>query len=131
MTRSEAREKAFFILFEKIFNDDLPVSQIIDDAESNDFIKINNFARNILDITEANQAEIDALISENSRGWNITRLPKVSLAILRLAIGEMKYCDEVPVGVSVNEAVELTKKYGTPDDASFVNGILGTISKSL
>ena len=65
------------------------------------------------------------------RGWAIHRLPKVSLAVLRLAIAEMLYIDDVPCGVSVNEAVEIVKKYGTSDDASFVNGVLGSIAKSL
>ncbi len=131
MTRSEAREQAFFVLFEKIFDEQSSISQIIENAEEGELIKINAFAKNILVAVESNQDIIDTLISDNSKGWSISRLPKVSLAILRLAIGEMKYCDEVPVGVSVNEAVELTKKYGTAEDASFINGILGTVSKTL
>ena len=75
--------------------------------------------------------EIDRLISENSVGWSIKRISKTALCILRLAIYEMKYFDEIPVSVSINEAVELCKKYATNDDASFVNGILATVSKSL
>ncbi len=131
MTRSEAREQAFFVLFENIFDESSTISEIITSAEDGELIKINNFARNILSAVEENKNEIDKIIDENARGWSINRLPKVSLAILRLAIGEIKYCDEVPVGVSVNEAVELTKKYGTSEDASFINGILGTVSKAV
>ncbi len=131
MTRSEAREQAFFVLFEKIFNDDSTITEIVESAEDSELIKVNNFARNILSAVESNADSVDNIINENSRGWNISRLPKTSLAILRLAIGEMLYVDEVPAGVSVNEAVELAKKYGTADDASFVNGILGTVAKAL
>ena len=78
-----------------------------------------------------NIEEIDGIISENSVGWSIKRISKTALCILRLAIYEMKYFDEIPVSVSINEAVELCKKYATNDDASFVNGILATVSKSL
>ncbi len=131
MTRSEAREQAFFVLFEKIFDDEKSITQIIGAAEDSELIKVNTFARSILTAVENNIDSIDAIIGENTRGWNISRLPKVSLAVLRLAIGEMTYIDEVPAGVSVNEAVELTKKYGTSEDAAFVNGILGTIAKAL
>lgn len=130
MTRSEAREQAFFVLFEKIFNNDLTISQIIDNAQEAELIKINGFAEKTLKTVEANSEAIDNLIETNSKQWALDRLPKVSLAILRLAIGEIKFSEEIPEGVAVNEAVELAKKYGTAEDASFVNGLLGTIIKA-
>ncbi len=130
MTRSEAREQAFFVLFEKIFNDDLTISEIIDNAQEAELIKINGFAEKTLKTVEFNSDAIDTLIEANSKQWALDRLPKVSLAILRLAIGEIKFGDDIPVGVAVNEAVELAKKYGTAEDASFVNGLLGTIIKT-
>ena len=71
--------------------------------------------------------EIDSLISEYSKGWKIDRIGKEELAILRLAIYEAKYDEEIPVGVAVNEAVELAKTYGADGGAAFVNGILGKI----
>lgn len=131
MTRSEAREQAFMVLFEKTFSDETTISEIIENAREAELIKINAFADSVLTCVENNAESIDKLIEENSHGWSVKRLPKVSLAVLRLAIGEMLYCDDVPTGVSVNEAVELVKKYGTSDDASFVNGILGTVAKAL
>ena len=73
--------------------------------------------------------EIDSIIEANLKDWTISRLPKVSLAVLRLAVAEIKYVDEVPDGVAVNEAVELAKKYGTTVDASFINGVLGAVAK--
>ena len=131
MTRSEAREQAFIVLFERIFNSDLTIAEIIDAAQEEGLIKINGFAASLLQNAQENEDAIDKLISENLKGWAINRLPKVSLAIMRLAVSEMLYIEEVPVGVSVNEAVELAKKYGTADDATYINGVLGAIAKSL
>lgn len=131
MTRREAREQAFMVLFEKTFFEDVSISEIVSDAQEAELIKINAFADVILKAVENNIEIIDSIIAENARKWSIERLPKVSLAVLRLAIGEMKFVDDVPAGVSVNEAVELTKKYGTEDDASYVNGVLGAVAKAL
>ena len=131
MTRREAREQAFIILFEKIFNSEIPIFEIVESAKEAGLIKINGFAENILKTVESNAEEIDASIQNNTPDWTISRLPKVSLAILRLAVSEIKYIDEVPNGVAVNEAVELAKKYGTNEDAAFINGVLGTVVKTL
>ena len=131
MTRREAREQAFMVLFEKTFSNETTIREIIETAEEAELIKINSFADALLVSVENNIDAIDKIIEENSRGWTIQRLPKVSLAVLRLAIGEMMYSEDVPTGVAVNEAVELMKKYGTSDDASYVNGVLGTVAKAL
>lgn len=131
MTRREAREQAFLVLFEKTFFEDISISEIVSDAEEAELIKINTFADVILKAVENNIEAIDSVIVENAKGWSVSRLPKVSLAVLRLAIGEMKFVDDVPAGVSVNEAVELMKKYGTDADASYVNGVLGAVAKTL
>ncbi len=131
MTRSQAREQAFIVLFERIFNSDLTIAEIIEAAQEEGLIKINGFATSLLQNAQENEEAIDKLISDNLKGWAINRLPKVSLAIMRLAVCEMLYIEEVPVGVSVNEAVELAKKYGTADDATYINGVLGAIAKSL
>ncbi len=131
MTRSEAREQAFFVLFEKSFCDDLTINEILETAQEADLIKINNFAKILLGFAEENAQAIDDIITANLRGWTIQRLPKVSLSVLRLAVSEIKFVDEVPAGVTVNEAVELVKKYGTAEDASYVNGVLGSVVKGL
>ena len=130
MTRREAREQAFIVLFEKIFDNDATISEIVETAKEAELIKINSFAENTLKMVEENFAEIDEIIEANSQDWTIVRLPKVTLAILRLSVAEIKYIEDVPNGVAVNEAVELAKKYGTAEDASFINGILGTIAKA-
>lgn len=130
MTRREAREQAFMVLFEKIFDTEATVTEIIKNAEENDLIKLNGFAKEILSKYEPNSEEIDAVISEKAVGWELSRLPKVSLAIMRLAVTEIKYCDNIPDSVAVSEAVDIAKKYGTPDDASYINGVLGAVTRA-
>ncbi|MBR5597898.1 MAG: transcription antitermination factor NusB [Lachnospiraceae bacterium] len=68
--------------------------------------------------------EIDLLINEKSKGWSTERMGKVDVTIIRLAVYEMKYDEAVPVGVAINEAVELAKKFGQDESAGFVNGVL-------
>ncbi len=73
--------------------------------------------------------EIDKLLNEASEGWKTSRMSKVDLSILRLAVYEMNYDSDVPVGVAINEAVEIAKKYGGDDSGAFINGVLGKIAK--
>ena len=88
-------------------------------------IEDNTFAFSLAQLTCEHVEELDAIINENSVGWKVERLPKVSLAILRLALCEILYIPSIPNGVSINEAVELAKKFSSSEDASFINGILG------
>lgn len=129
MTRKQAREEAFILIFEKQINgesteDILQLAKEVREIEPDEYT-VNTFV-GVFDNIEA----IDSLISENLKGWSIKRLSKAVLAILRLAIYEMKYIDEIPVSVSINEAVELAKKYSGKEDSSFVNGLLGTLAKA-
>ena len=128
MTRKQAREEAFILVFEKEFNDDslqdvLSLAEEIRDIQADEYIKKVFFG--VYENIEA----IDEIISNNAVGWSIKRITKTALAILRLAVYESKYYDEIPVSVSINEAVELAKKYATKEDASFINGILSTVCK--
>lgn len=130
MTRKQAREEAFILVFEKEFNSDsideiLEVAEEVRDLKPDDYIK--TVFRGVYDDVE----ELDGIISDNAIGWKIGRISKTALCILRLAIYEMKYMEDIPVSVSINEAVDLSKKYATQDDASFVNGILASVSKTL
>lgn len=131
MTRKEERELAFTLIFEKIFNDELTVDNVIENAVEARLIKENTYAFSVAHLTYENIEEIDKIIAENSIGWSLTRLPKVSLAIFRLAICEILYVPSVPNGVAINEAVELAKKFATKEDASFINGVLGKIVKEI
>lgn len=131
MTRTEEREQAFIFIFEKLFNAEENVSEIIEKAEEARMVEASLFASSLAVSVYENSEEIDGVIEKYSKGWKKERLPKVTLAILRLAICEILYVSAIPTAVSINEAVELAKKYATPEDASFINGILGSFSRSL
>lgn len=72
--------------------------------------------------------EIDAILNEKTTGWKTTRMSKVDLTILRLAVYEMKWDDDVPTGVAINEAVELAKRFSGEEGPAFVNGVLGKLA---
>ena len=131
ITRKEARNQAFVLIFEKGINNE-SVEDILEAAkvcreflEDEDGYTVKAFT-GVYDNIE----EIDGIISDNLSGWTINRISKVSLAVLRLAIYEIKYMDDIPESVSIDEAVELCKTYSTQDDASFVNGVLGTVVRT-
>lgn len=127
--KRKSREQAFIILFEKSFNTDLTIDEIMDIAIETEVISKDKMTVDIVKKADENIGEIDSVIERNLKGWSKSRISKVSLAILRMAICEMKYFDKVPVGVSINEAVEICKIYGSDEDKGFVNGILGSISR--
>lgn len=130
MTRREAREQAFCILFEQAFNNGT-VDEILHAAtEARDLIP-DAFAQEIAFGVEEHQSEVDGLIAGKIRGWSLKRLSKVSLSLLRLSVYEMLYVEDVPAGVSINEAVELAKKYGGKDDPAYINGVLGSVQREL
>ena len=129
MTRREEREQAFVLLFEKSFDSETEIAELYDFAVENEAITGSEFVKNIVCTAWENVADIDTVIEKYSKGWKISRISKVALAVLRLAICEIKYYDDIPVGVSINEAVELCKKFAAKDDSVFVNGILGSVSR--
>ncbi len=131
MTRHEARELAFVLIFEKSFQDDVSIIELIENALELEIFPTNAFAENLAKKVYSNLDEIDTLINENLVGWSAKRISKVSRAILRLAVCELLYSENMPVGVAINEAVEIAKKYASTDDASYVNGVLGTIAKKI
>ena len=119
MTRHEMRECIFCLMFQNDFYG-------TDEFEE----QMSNFLANVREKVErliALMPDIDEKISANAKGWKIERIAKAELAILRLAVYEALYEESVPVGVAVNEAVELAKEYGGENGAAFVNGILGKI----
>ncbi len=131
ISRYKMREQAFILCFEMLFSD-TDIDELADNAGDARDEFLSDYAVECAKGVREHQEEIDALISGNLRsGWKITRISKVSLALLRLAVYEMLYREDVPVAVSVNEAVELSKKYTVKEDAAFVNGLLGSVAKSL
>ncbi len=126
MTRRESRELAFVLLFEKSFTEE-SVEAILENAQEARELMEDSFALTLAKGAVEHVEEIDTIISEHSHKWNKTRLSRVALAIMRLAIFEIRWMDDIPVSVSINEAVELAKVYGGESDASFINGVLGGI----
>lgn len=125
LTRSESREQAFMLLFSKSFDDEPLENTIEDNAEMFEG-GVCGYAQSVVSAIEEKKEELDADISKFlKKGWSISRISRPSLAILRLALYEIKYIDSVPASVSINEAVELAKKY-TIGESKFVNGILGS-----
>lgn len=129
MTRHEAREVAFIITFEKSFLGETPLDEIIESAAESEFFDVNNFViRTVKGIFE-NLDAIDGMIEKKLVGWSSNRLSRAAMAVMRVAVYELAFADEVPVGVAINEAVEIAKKYATVEDASYINGVLGAIAK--
>ncbi len=130
MTRKEARELLMQLLYQMELLDDH--SEETKDAylEKNFSEKGHrDYAAELLNLVLTKKDYVDAKINENSNKWNTSRMPKVDVAILRLAVVELLYMDDIPDAVAINEAVDMAKKYGTDESKAFINGILGKIAK--
>ena len=129
MRKHDQREQIFKLLFREEFHAceemDEQVKLFIEDEELSGILE-----KDMTYITEKYQKvseklpEIDKLLDEKAEGWNTTRMGKVELTVLRLAVYEMLYDEEVPEGVAINEAVEIAKTYGQENSGSFVNAVL-------
>ncbi|MBQ8229041.1 MAG: transcription antitermination factor NusB [Clostridia bacterium] len=125
------REQAFIIIFEKSFNPELTVEEIVSNASECESVSLSSKAANMAKGVDSNIEAIDKLIEDNLRGWSKARISKVALAVLRLGVYELKIAEKpAPVGVVISEAVNICKDYGSEEDKSFVNGVLGSVSRS-
>ena len=129
MNRSEMREQALVLLFEKEFFQDMPVEEI-EEIYSENVAPLSEYGKEAFESTLLHKEEFDEIIAKYSTSRRLNRIPKINLSILRLALYEIIYSNGVPAGVAVNEAVELAKKYSGKDDYSFINGILGSYIRS-
>ncbi len=128
MTRKEAREQAFILLFQNSFRNE-SLEELLETERENEVIIDDEFTLAVVTKTIENKAIIEETIKNYSKGWKIERISRVALAVLKLAVCEMQYFPDIPDAVSINEAVELAKKYATQEDASFINGILGSLAR--
>lgn len=131
MTRREIREHIFLMLFRKDFHEaselneqmDLYISEL-EKPTMEEYAYLTSRFQNVV----AKLGEIDAILTEASSGWKLNRMGKVDLTILRLAVFEMRFDDDTPVKVAINEAVEMAKKFGGDDSPAFINGVLAKLA---
>ncbi len=137
MTRREAREEVFYLLFESEFQRDKTPAEIYELAEQARDLSERASTKQAAYIQRAYFAvcetkdSLDETIAKHSNGWRPDRIAPVSRSILRLCIYEMKCEEDVPVTVAINEAIELTKKFDDPKAKSFVNGILNGVKNEI
>ena len=144
MTRSNAREVAVHLIYEMDYTSEMPeealqtrlersyydgLSQENDVYAERPSKKQTEYIRTCVEGVAAHKEELDALIAQYAIGWNLHRISRFTKAAMRLAIFEMKFMQDVPTGVAINECVELTRKYEDKEVVSFVNGILGSVAR--
>lgn len=132
MGRKKARDNAFKCVYQLSFGQDIDLSKILENCytENENDEEEKEYIETVLNGINSNIEKIDNIILSNLKNWTIDRIFKIDLAILRLAIYEILFIDNIPVKVSANEAVELAKTYGNNESKSFVNGLLAKVIES-
>lgn len=132
MNRKKSREKAMEILFGMLISKDTR-EEAIENFKENYEKEIKEIDFNYINKTiagvEENEKELNLLIEESLQNWKIDRISKVNLVILKIALYEMKYVDEIPNKVAINEALDIARKYSDEKSVSFINGVLDKILK--
>ncbi|MGM0395590.1 MAG: transcription antitermination factor NusB [Bacillota bacterium] len=132
MGRKQAREGAMQLLFQMDSNEDFNKETIDTYLENFPYEEGEiKYIRMLVEGVIQKKEEIDHSISKHLQGWALERIAKVDLATLRLAIYEIRYMSDIPVEVSINEAIEIAKKYSADDSYKYVNGVLGGYVRSL
>lgn len=131
MNRREARKNAFYLVFQIGFHQTEELEQMkelfFEQGEQEIPKEQKEFILKEVEGTKTHLSEIDEIITKKSKKWKKERISKIDIAILRLAIYEIYFSQEIPNSVAINEAVELAKEFGTEQSPAFVNGILGNI----
>ena len=127
MTRREARTAAFELIFEYDFKRNYEPDTVIANAAECREIKFSGFAKRLFKGACEHIGEIDGYIAEFAEGRELDRISRELLATLRICVYELFFEKDIPVNISVNEAVEIAKKYDTEEGASYINGVLGSI----
>jgi N utilization substance protein B len=131
LSRREAREILLTLLFESEFRTDEDYREIYATSAEERLIPEDPYIKEAYDQIFENRETIDETIGKYANGWKTTRLSKLSRSVLRLAVYEMLYEDKIPYSVTINEAVELSKKFDEPRAKSFVNGVLNAVKDAL
>lgn len=128
MTRREVRDSAFKLVFEQLLRDD-DIQELYDVAEEVDEITVNDEVKKLVEGSIAHKDEIDNIISGYSKSRSVSRISKLNLAILRIALYESMYDDNTPMNAAISEAIKLSMIYTYQEDTSFINGVLGAFSR--
>lgn len=129
MNRKEARENAFLLLYEGVCKKDESAEEIFEKATEERDLAVNDYVKDVFFGVYKNAETLEAAISKNLVGWKKERVSLVSMAILRLGAYEILFRDDIPEKVSINECIELSKKYDDEKTYIFVNGVLNAIAK--
>jgi len=128
MQRKIARENAFILIFESVCKKDETAEEIFLKATEVRGLEFDDYVKRVFFGSYEQSAVIDEAIMKNSKGWKLERISAVSMAILRLAAYEIIFDADIPARVSINEAIELSKKYDDEKSYAFVNGVLNAIA---
>ena len=130
MQRKIARENAFILIFESIFKKDESAEEIFEKATSVRGLEVDDYVKSVFFGSYEQSSLIEEKMESHLKGWKKERISPVSMAILRLGCYEMLFLTDIPSRVTINEAVELAKKYDDEKSYSFVNGVLNSFSKA-
>lgn len=128
--RREARELALQMLYALDSNSSAGLRETLQtfrEEQSEVAEKVREFAENLVRGVQAERAVIDEAIRTRSKNWSLTRMPRVDLNVMRMAAYELMFCPDIPKKVSINEAIEIVRRYGDKESPAFVNGILDEI----
>lgn len=131
MNRTQARENAFILLFEAECRPDETALEIYEYACELPEFECDDYVKRVFFGVKERKKEIDELTDANLKGWNKKRISPVSRAIIALSVYEMLAVEDVPVKASINEAIELSKKYDDDKSYTFVNGVLNAVAEEL
>jgi N utilization substance protein B len=127
MQRKNARENAFILIFESVCKKDETAEEIFSKATEIRELDYDDYVKDVFFGAYQHASVIDAAVEKNATGWKLERISPVSMAIIRLAAYEIMFCDDIPPRVSINEAIELSKKYDDEKSYAFVNGVLNAL----
>ena len=131
MQRKIARENTFILIFERICKNDEGAQEIFLKATEVRGLEYDDYVKRVFFGSEENAQIIEECVTRHTVGWKKERISPVSRAVIRLAVYEMMFMEDIPSRVSINEAIELAKKYDDEKSYSFVNGVLNGVSKEL
>ncbi|MDD7793937.1 transcription antitermination factor NusB [Clostridium sp. 'White wine YQ'] len=134
MNRKKSRKVAMELCYSMEISKESPeeiFESFLDNYNEDKTVLETNYILDILNLVNAHKEEIDKKIEPNLRGWKLDRISKVNLSILRIAVAEILFIEDIPNKVSINEALELTKEYSDEKSVSFVNGVLDSINKEI